>query len=184
MLLEKQDENGASAWHPVFSVINILLPSITLSEEWIPFVFVFKWQLQKTTFLKWVFVIKLFFAISVYGSVSWIRGHSNSKRRKNYCPHTELCQSFLVGSISQALSSITGGFQWKRSMVSLFPSQLMLLLSILCFQSLVVQTHCSLIWLQLHLPTYNIDQSSLLLLLHISPPCRAIFWDCILWWIN
>lgn len=59
MLLEKQDENGASAWHPVFSVISILFPAITLNEEWIPFIFGFKWQLQKTTFLKWVLVIKI-----------------------------------------------------------------------------------------------------------------------------
>ena len=50
-------------------------------------------------------------------------------------------------------------------------------------QSLAVQIHFDLSWLQLHLATYNTDQLPLPFLPHISPPCGDVFWGGILWWL-
>lgn len=55
------DENGSDPWFPVFSVINILHPPLMPHEECLPLVRACKWQLKRTMFPKWVFVMNLFF---------------------------------------------------------------------------------------------------------------------------
>lgn len=158
------DENGSDPWFPVFSVINILHPPLMPHEECLPLVRACKWQLKRTMFPKWVFVMNLFFCHPCF----WI-SVSNERtfllKLKKEMPSPYRTVPILPSWTKLLLHSFMCPTEMTHSQCSLhLPTLGVFLLGTLYVsraqlpaQSLAVWINFDLIWLQLHLAAYSTD---------------------------